>query len=122
MVLNPDCVRDTLLTIEERPFGVHWDFSDLCDKLPNYSSEQLTYTCLQLFDGNFLNILPTQTLSDATREVVAINDLTYSGHQLLNSIRPPTNWEKVKKALNKVEIFSLPTMIDIIKEILTSWN
>ncbi len=33
MKLNPDCVRDILLTVESNPFGKHMTLDELCGKL-----------------------------------------------------------------------------------------
>ena len=48
MTLNPDCVRDVLLAMEQCEFGEHHTIASLHEDLSQYSEEELCYTCLKL--------------------------------------------------------------------------
>ena len=53
--LNPDCVREILLTVENNEFGVHLTFDNLCSKLPKYERNELHYCCLKLNEAGLLD-------------------------------------------------------------------
>lgn len=115
MVLNPDCVRDVLLCVENCGFGERLNLIRLHERLPDYTEEDLCYTCLKLEEGGYLDLMTVQ--GKGTLLVKQINDLTYSGHEFLNTIREDGNWGKVKDVAKKAGVFSLKTLGEIAQEV-----
>ena len=97
MRLNPDCVRDILLTVEEiTDFNTYWNFSKyniLDDRLKKYSPEEFIYHVHQCYKANLIDDC---RFYDAG-ETGVIGDLTPYGHQFLSNIREDANWNKTKE-------------------------
>ena len=117
MVLNPDCVRDVLLCVEHCSFGERRNLEKLQERLPNYTEEDLWYTCIKLEEGGYLDLMTAQYLRMPLPSIQQINDLTYSGHEFLNTIREQGTWDKVKGVAKKAGVFSLKTLGEIAQEV-----
>lgn len=117
MVLNPDCVRDVLLCVEHCSFGERMNLEKLQERLPNYTEEDLWYTCIKLEEGGYLDLMTAQYLRMPLPSIKQINDLTYSGHEFLNTIREQGTWDKVKGVAKKAGVFSLKTLGEIAQEV-----
>ena len=117
MVLNPDCVRDVLLCVEHCGFGERMNLAKLQERLPDYTEEDLWYTCIKLEEGGYLDLMTAQYLRMPIPSIKQINDLTYSGHEFLNIIREQGTWDKVKCVAKKVGSFSLKTLSEIAQEV-----
>ena len=113
MKLNSDCVRDTLIYIEEniqmneynriKEISLLSITKGLIDK---YEENDITYTVFQLMDANFIkgNI---NTPGRNNKVVANIYDITWAGHDLLNSIRPQPVWNAVKQNAANLGIKSI---------------
>ena len=55
MKLNPDCIRDILVSVEEMDYNSVYTIQKLHEKIPTYSIEQLNYHCLQMMDAGLIN-------------------------------------------------------------------
>lgn len=120
MQLNSDCVRDTLLAIEEAGFYETLKFNELCEKLPQYNFEDIWYTCLKLKEGGYLDVLTLETLNCPKPQIARIKDITFQGHEFLNSVRGETNWEKTKDIAKKTGAFSLKALSSIAQGVVTA--
>lgn len=113
MKLNSDCVRDTLIYIEEhlqmneynriKEISLLSITKGLIDK---YEENDIAYTVFQLIDANFIkgNI---NTPGRNNKVVANIYDITWAGHDLLNSIRPQPIWNAVKQNAANLGIKSI---------------
>lgn len=113
MKLNSDCVRDTLIYIEEhlqmneynriKEISLLSITKGLIDK---YEENDIAYTVFQLIDANFIkgNI---NTPGRNNKVVANIYDITWAGHDLLNSIRPQPVWNAVKQNASNLGIKSI---------------
>lgn len=117
MVLSPDCVRDVLLSVESCGFGERLTLEGLERKLPQYSEEDLWYTCLKLEEGGYLELVKVSGLRMPMPGIKEIKSLTYLGHEFLDSIREDSNWGKVKLVAKKAGTFSLSSLGEIAKEV-----
>lgn len=120
MELNLDCVRDILLTVEKNPFGKRMNLSSLNAELPKYSQEQLWYTCIKLEEGGYLQLRMFSQLKQPLPAIKSIQDLTFSGHEFLNSIRSETTWHKTKEVAKKAGNYSLTAISEIAKSVTVS--
>ncbi len=113
MRLNPDCIRDVLLAIEDVKFidpDLKLRYTNLhilaeTESLSGYPKEDIAYTLLKLSEGNLIIAKPTYADGKVYR--LHIDGMTFSGHQYLDKIRDPERWKKVKTIGGKVGDFSL---------------
>ena len=113
MKLNSDCVRDTLIYIEEhlqmneynriKEISLLSITNGLIDK---YDEKDIAYTVFQLMDAHFIrgNI---NTPGRNNKVIANIYDITWAGHDLLNSIRPQPVWNAVKQNATNLGIKSI---------------
>lgn len=113
MKLNPDCIRDILLTVENKSsFNTIWDYQKedhQNELLENYSHDEIAYHIRQCSLSGFLNGVNYYDGGDN----ILVGDLTPEGHQFLANIRSNTNWNKTKEIAKSVGSDSL----DVIKQI-----
>jgi len=118
MRLNPDCVRNILLMVEESSgFGkvVLFKNSQDYDKLKKYPNDEVCYHIEQCRLSGFL------TRVDWTMDQhCCIYDLTPSGHEFLANIRADTNWNKVKQTAKAVGSESLSVLSQIAAQVITN--
>lgn len=121
MTLELDCVRDVLLAVEALEFNQHLHIGTLHEQLSQYSEEQLTYTCLILKDGSYLDI---ETISPMAGSIMpgikSINHLTYKGHEFLANIRDSKIWTGIKGVAGKVGSKSLDAVVQIASNVITA--
>ena len=111
MKLNPDCVRDILLFVENSD-SLQIHFNDLCDGLTAYESKDIQYTCLKLKEAGYLTVVTKRYVNDDMDKVAIIKDIKFDGHNFLDSIRDVSTWDKVKAASKKAGI-SLSSVLQI---------
>jgi hypothetical protein len=117
MKLTPDCVRDILLTIEDNEFGNCLTLDDLCEKLPNYTQNEIHYACLKLNEGGYLDS-DVIYMCGQSMPGILVNDLTFTGHEFLENIKSPSNWSKIMNGCKKVGTFSLPFVKEIAVQVI----
>lgn len=111
MILKPDCIRDILLAVESCPFSEHLNLNKLESLLPDHSYEDLWYTCLKLEEGGYLSLMTTTPPMRSYRPgIKCIIDLTYQGHEFLNSVRDPKRWQKLKGVADGLKDYSLSAL------------
>lgn len=113
MQINTDCVRDILLYLEAnlKISKGHVFESISLKKLQEaftdkYSAEDVFYSVYNLRQIRFIE----GSISDASNRKMFfcdIENITYTGHQFLNSIRPQPIWDKTKGIVSKIGIHSL---------------
>ena len=95
MKLNPDCIRDILLAVEEIPdINHHWRFDKetVPELLPNYSFDEVMYHIRQCQLNEFF----FQASGNITGTCYTISDLSPKGHEFLANIRNDSFYNKVK--------------------------
>lgn len=120
MKLNPDCIRDILITVESMEYNTAYTLTKLCTQLPSYSEEELNYHCLQLIDAGLLNAKAINVMGQISPQLWRIFDLTYPGHQFLADVRSDTTWNKTKKIAKNVGSESLHALKDIAVGVVTA--
>lgn len=119
MKLNPDCVRDIMLCIEDNlPYDSKWDISDLVKYLPEYDIDELLYTCYILHDGELLNADFANLPKSPIPYLLYINSLTFKGHEYINNIREPSIWKETKSFIkNSLGSASLAVIGELSKKL-----
>lgn len=117
MKLNPDCIRDILLSLEERTgrIPVAFNYNDSSSiGLSQYNCDELTYHINQCEYANLIFI------SNRMNGGCLIKDLTPQAHEFLANIRLDTNWNKTKDTAKKVGSTALSVLIQIASNIITN--
>lgn len=118
MRLNHDCVRKLLLFIEE---NLGFD-KELC--LPNkelcdFTDEEVLYTANKLFDAGYIRVRSYGDFSGATT-LIKVYDITWEGHQFLDTIRDNQVWLDTKRVLAKVSSASISFVSKIASQVLAN--
>ena len=118
MKLNPDCVRDILLYVEDST-DYHKSCcispSSLADSLQSYPVNVVMYHLEQCcFSGYF------SKYSSDLEGNVTIKGLSPLGHQFIDNIRNDNIWNDVKNISGKVGSKSLNALMQISTGVITS--
>ena len=118
MKLNPDCIRDVLLYLEENLKVIEnhkfteISLTQLQDALQQYAKEDIFYSVYNLHQIHFIEG-KISDVSNMKMFYCEINNITWSGHQFLNTIRPTTVWEATKTGASKLGIMSMHALSTI---------
>lgn len=135
MKLNYDCIRDVLLeleenlTIEEISYDLgkgketKFEFSFInidrlaeLERLKKYSKKDIFYSINKLEEAGYI-IADSIPGDDSLNYLIC--DITYAGHEFLQSIKPETVWDDVKNITSKVGTISIPIISSIASNVLT---
>lgn len=115
MKLNPDCIRDTLLylednlEIENNHKFTKIELRQLQEQLTQYTPEDIFYSVYNLHRIHFIEG-KISDINDMKMFFCTINNITWNGHQFLNTIRPKTVWEATKSGASKLGIMSMSAL------------
>lgn len=118
MKLNPDCVRDVLLYVENNTDLRHFvSISPLQipDELSKYSADEVMYHIKQAELSSLLDV-PSWYLDGGC----LIKYLLPEGHQFLSNIREDNNWNQTKNISKSVGSNSLDALKQIATGVITS--
>lgn len=115
MKLNPDCIRDILLTVEDVTSPhVFMNYPDEYPRLSNYSQDEVIYHIKQCDMSGFFT-----KVSWYIGGGCSIIDLTPDGHKFIADIRSDNVWNKTKDIAKNVGSFSLNTLSQIATNVIT---
>lgn len=117
MKLNPDCMRDVLFAVEAAPFGAHITERELSAWLPQWSKDDIIYSCIQLGKAQYLEVEEKHYIRSRGVEV---HDLTPQGHLALSNIRKDTIWNKAKAIALQAGKAGIVALVDIAKDVASS--
>lgn len=118
MKLNPDCVRDILLYVEDNTDLTHFvSISPLQipDELNQYSADEVMYHIKQAELSSLLIVNSWYYNGECL-----ISYLLPEGHQFLANIREDANWSKTKDIAKSVGSNSLDAIKQIATGVITS--
>lgn len=122
MKLNPDCVRDILLWLEEnQEMEQGWDgaltgyvknyvSTDIPQYIENHSGADVLYSINQMIKSGLLSGKDMRIDGAA---IYLITDITPKGHEFLGNIRTEENWKKTKGIASKVGAVTLTAISQI---------
>ena len=111
MKLNPDCCRSVLLAVEEKSYGKVFTLSQLVKKLPDYSGQDVAYSCLKLYEAGFLDVaFHTSEACFAGYSIARIHDITYDGHEFLENVRNDGIWKDAKEKAKGIGSLALSAL------------
>uniref|UniRef100_UPI003FF0E63D DUF2513 domain-containing protein n=1 Tax=Gemmiger formicilis TaxID=745368 RepID=UPI003FF0E63D len=127
MRLNMDCLRDTLLALEDgQRFYVtdenkvakdSLSLENVCALVPKYDKAEVFYALRNLEQAGMIDM--TARWTNGFVYYCCVNDVLYEGHQFADKIRDETRWCKLKKGMSAVRDYSL-SAIEAIAEGMTS--
>lgn len=123
MKLNPDCVRDILLSVEEictNNSGMNYnsDLNNNPELLRKYSYEEVVYHIKQCEKyGLLFNV--KYVCNDYNKLDIYIKDLSSQGYFFIANIREDNIWNETKSIAENVGSLSLPTLAQIADNIIT---
>lgn len=121
MKLDYDCVRDLLLVLEEKLQFIEREdgfenpslfFADVKASMKSYSKSSVLYTTQKLSEAGYIKIITIE--GDDLADDMLYNEITFAGHQYLDSIRSDSIWNEVKK---KFTDNSLSFTFELIKSV-----
>ena len=119
MKLNPDCVRDILLEVEDRTdFYERLMYCELGQKpkrWEKYDHSEILYHVRQCEHSGL--ILGAEYLEGG--DCIVIEDLSPAGHQFLANVRQDTIWNHTKEIAGKVGSKSLDALFQISTSVIT---
>ncbi len=119
MKLNPDCIRDILLTAEEIcEFDTPWKHDkeqSIGERLEKYPYDEILY---HLHQAGKSGLLENVHIYD-DMGAFFVNDVSPSGHEFLANIRSDTIWNSVKAISSKVGSKSLDSITLIASNVIT---
>ena len=118
MKLNPDCIRDILIYVEENTDlmnSVYLSNEEAESIFPKYSSDEVLYHIKQCELSGFF-----QGVSQDMSGGFDICYLSPAGHQFLSDIRSDNLWNNVKEVSKKVGSNSLSSLTQIATGVVTA--
>lgn len=118
MKLNPDCVRDILLFVEENTdYKVSCRISktNIPDTLSEYPSNVVMYHVDQCIMSEYFS----KTSSDINGNIT-IKGLSPIGHKFIDNVRNDEIWSDVKSVSAKVGSKSLDSLMQIATGVITA--
>jgi hypothetical protein len=100
MILNHECIRSILLFFEEHlktrlnglPVGIKMKNMIDNEELSEYTHEEKYYTVKKLVEADFIKVADEHV----SPRVTIIKEITWKGHDYLDSVRDPKVWAEVK--------------------------
>ncbi len=110
MRLNPDCIRDILLYVEENIDSkkIAVSTETLINSLTSYDENTIHYHVQQIDKFNFVD-----RVAYGSGIPILIFDLSPNGHEFLAHIRSNNNWNKTKDIAKNIGVTSLDAFIQI---------
>ncbi len=118
MKLNPDCVRDILLCVENIPnvkYVMTFDRQSIAEDFPKYSYDEIVYHLRQCELCGFFYKASHNLEGDYT-----VYDLTPSGHEFLANIREDNLWNHIKTISSQVGSKSIFVLTQIASGVVTA--
>jgi len=111
MKRDMDLIRQILLSVEADEHG----FVDKLELL-DYTQEQIGYHIYLLGEAGLANVLTTTSHGSKSPKAI-IRNLTWAGHEFLDSARENTIWNQAKDKINKIGGATLPIWIALLTEL-----
>lgn len=118
MKLNYDCIRDVLLTTEELTglkdnllfecIGLY----DVASQLEQYDIKEIFYTVLKLDEAGYIKSGWLDDKESTNYMFYMVYDITFKGHEYLNSIRNSKVWEYIKKGAAALSMSIIPKLAE----------
>lgn len=123
MKLNHECIRDGLLVLEDK-LGVtsSIDSKKLIESL-DYDNDEAFYALQKLSEAGFIIGGPTVVypIGSAQKIYKPITDITWKGHEYLDTIGDGKIWKKTKGITASLKSVPLSIMKDVATKVLSEY-
>lgn len=119
MKLDLNCVRDSLITLEnwlvlsDNLEFISRDLDEISQssEMLKYTRTDIAYTLVMLEEAGFIRAI----IDYGCNEICELDviSLTYQGHQFLEAIRPKDTWDKIYAVAEKTGHKSLTSIMEI---------
>ena len=116
MKLKIECVKDVLEELESLPIGAH-TLASFSKSIEKHGPEDVLYTIVKLSEAKYINETHMRTM-DGRPHIGSVYDLTFAGHEFLNSIRTPGVWERIRDAAEDGGTACLKALGDVAMDLL----
>ncbi len=114
MILKHDCVRDTMLYLEEN-LTLDNIITTSAIKINKYDIDDIIYTIKMLNDAGYIN---AKYCGYDNKPIYSISSLTWDGHQFLDNIRDNDIWKETKSKVSKITSVSLPIIQQVAAQLI----
>ena len=112
MKRDMDLIRAILLKVESEPHG----FAPQTEiEIPNYTQEEINYHVFLLGQADLAKVVE-QTTFGAKSPVAKIINLTWQGHEFLDSARENQIWNQAKDTIGKIGGASIQIWVMVLTE------
>lgn len=118
MKLNPDCMRDILIVMENAGYQETLSPNAIYSSLPGYSEDEINYSIIKLEEAGFIDAIISEY--DTGIAILRLDDITYLGHQFLSDVRSDSIWKNVKEISKKVGSNSIASISQIASGVITA--
>lgn len=114
MKLDPKCVRDILMVCEDANSlteNLKWSplsLSVFSERLTEYKKNEIAYTLILLNEAKYIEAHVSEY--DGGIANIIVYKLTYTGHELIDTIRPKSVWNSLSKTISEISHVSLPVL------------
>ncbi|MFR7638463.1 MAG: DUF2513 domain-containing protein [Allobaculum sp.] len=109
MKLDLDLIREIMLKLEAKE-----NYGEVLNRevqIPNHSTEEVAYHCDLLHQRNLVSSYSVK-YADNQIYYFKVGDLTWEGHEYLETVREKTRWDKIKKMITEK---GQPLLLDTVK-------
>ena len=117
MKLNPDCIRDILLQMEQVSYGDNISPKQLHNELTNYTTDEIDYALIKMHEAGFINAKIKQFIDGEIS--IELYDISYNGHQFLENVRSSKVWNVTKKVATDIGSSSVQAITQIATGVIT---
>lgn len=120
MKLNPDCLRDVLLYLEDNIRYICCEdeiikrtkvnMYTIAKSLSEHTEEDVIYSIEKLYEMKYIELMNEQKDNQGYIMQGNVRSITASGHQFLETIRPKSVWKETLLRLKKIGTMSLPAL------------
>ncbi|MBS5919963.1 MAG: DUF2513 domain-containing protein [Clostridium perfringens] len=97
MKLNPDCIKDILIFVEENTDSINY-FVNTCDIVDALSAYDENTICYHINKMDKANLFENVSRADGDI-IISVDSLSLNGHKLLDIIHNEATGDKFKKYL-----------------------
>lgn len=114
MKLDRDLVRDLLFYFEKKSDFAHRECHEI--EIEGYSAGAVAYALLRMHEAGLITgeTIRSKTTPERIVEVIPC-DLTFKGHEFLDSVRDPAIWKKTKEGAKKIGGISFELVWELAK-------
>lgn len=126
MKIDYDCIRDVLITLEERlTLEDDLSYNEIplinfihFQELSQYEKKQIAYCVYKLAEAQYIEA--GQLHLSSRRSYYSIKCITYKGHEFISNTANPSVWKKTTNIAKQIGVFSMPILSQIATNVISN--